>query len=161
MITQPSKLEGNETIKVHRVDVLYRVTSLARSSPHPPRSPLGPKHRPTVGSRGGAVSYERCTPVGSEGGECPGPRERRRCAIQLLRASGRELLCIQRKRESATAQRTDSIPGESLFVLPLYCCTALQRLLTADFARALAPSNSHPLHVFAPVTSCPVDPHAP
>ena len=43
----------------------YMDTSLKRKR-HPPLGPpYGPRHRPTVGSRGGAVSYERGTPVDS------------------------------------------------------------------------------------------------
>ena len=43
---------------------LYRGTSLIRKCPPPLGTPQGPRHRPTVGSYGGAVSYERGTPVG-------------------------------------------------------------------------------------------------
>jgi len=34
-----------------------------KKQPPPPGSPSGPRHSPTVGSYGGAVSYERGTPV--------------------------------------------------------------------------------------------------
>ena len=40
----------------------YRGTSPMRNSPPPLGPPYGPRHRPTVGSWGGAVSYERGTP---------------------------------------------------------------------------------------------------
>ena len=42
---------------------LYRVTSLIRNSPPPLGPPYSTRHSPTVGSQGGAVSYERGTPV--------------------------------------------------------------------------------------------------
>ena len=41
----------------------YRGTSPMRNSPPPLGPPYGPRHRPTVGSWGGAVSYERGAPV--------------------------------------------------------------------------------------------------
>jgi len=43
----------------------YRGTSLTRNSLPPPGRPQGPMHIATVGSQGGAVSYERGTPVAS------------------------------------------------------------------------------------------------
>ena len=42
---------------------LYRGTSLIRNTPPPLGSQQGPRNRPTVGSYGEAVSYERGTPV--------------------------------------------------------------------------------------------------
>ena len=41
----------------------YRGTSLMRNYPPPPGPTWDPGHRPTVGSYGKAVSYERGTPV--------------------------------------------------------------------------------------------------
>ena len=46
--------------------VPYRGTSLIINSPPPLGPPEGPKHSPTVGAKGGAVSYERGTPVNPE-----------------------------------------------------------------------------------------------
>jgi len=53
---------GHHSCSLHQV--LYRGTSLIRKRPLP-RSTVGPGpgHRPTVGSSGGAFSYERGTPV--------------------------------------------------------------------------------------------------
>ena len=41
----------------------YRGTSLMRKCPPPLGPPWGPRHRSTVGFFGGAVSYQRGTPV--------------------------------------------------------------------------------------------------
>jgi hypothetical protein len=43
--------------------ISLRGTSLIRSNPPPLGSLEGPRQRTTVGSQGGAVSYERGTPV--------------------------------------------------------------------------------------------------
>jgi len=45
----------------------YRSTSLIRNRPPPLGLPEGPRHRPTVGSWGGVVLYERGNPVQVDG----------------------------------------------------------------------------------------------
>ena len=46
------------------VSPVYRGVLLLGKCPPPLGPPFGPRHRPTVGSQGGAVFYERGTSVG-------------------------------------------------------------------------------------------------
>ena len=84
---------------IHRVPACWKAEGyLAHKKSCPPhRTSIGPRHSPTVGTWGGAVSYERGTPV-EEGAA--------RAAAQLPQGScGRSLRCCMQTTSGLAFQR--------------------------------------------------------
>ena len=119
----PPNIRGDETLRdTHRLRVLQGYLA-HKKTPSPLGPPQGPRHSPTVGSQGGAVSCERSTPplhtpvarggllvtVDRQVVRQPGSQHRlRRCARGLL-VTPRLLMTTQLRTGPPRAERKSNL----------------------------------------------------